>query len=150
MSVKNIFEIIFHRDEKIFSVQVFFSCLDYTSRLPKTCSEHSGKLKHASARDSVSRLSIKMMGNRHILVENHALSPTQMKDFREKHKLRSHFLAKVASWKKLQLFSQIFNWPLVFFIAKVYTRSLAENYLEPIKPTEAPVRDRVKKTSSFP
>ena len=42
----------------------FFYCLDYVSRLQKNCSEYSGKLKHASAMDSVLKLSLKMMGNR--------------------------------------------------------------------------------------
>ena len=68
----------------MFLVQVFFYCLDYVSRCSKNCSERSGKLKHASARDSVSRLSLKMIENRCILVENRALRATLIKDFREK------------------------------------------------------------------
>ena len=52
------------QDEKICLVQIFFYCLDYVSRLQKNCSEYSGKLKHASAMDSVLKLSLKMMGNR--------------------------------------------------------------------------------------
>ena len=62
--LKNIFKICFRRDEKIFLVQIFFYCLDYVSRLQKNCSEYSGKLKHASALDSVLKLSLKMTGNR--------------------------------------------------------------------------------------
>ena len=62
--LKNIFKIFFRQDEKIFLVQIFFYCLDYVSRLQKNCSEYSGKLKHASAMDSVLKLSLKMMGNR--------------------------------------------------------------------------------------
>ena len=58
------FKIFFRWDEKIFLVQIFFCCLDYISRLQKNCSEYSGKLKHASAMDSVLKLSLKMMGNR--------------------------------------------------------------------------------------
>ena len=50
--------------EQIFLVRIFFYCLDYVSRLQKNCSEYSGKLKHASAMDSVLKLSLKMMGNR--------------------------------------------------------------------------------------
>ena len=62
--LKNLFKICFRQDEKIFLVQIFFYCLDYVSRLQKNCSEYSGKLKHASAMDSVLKLSLKMMGNR--------------------------------------------------------------------------------------
>ena len=55
----------FRRDEKFFLVQIFFYCLDYVSRLQKNCSEYSGKLKHASAMDSVLKLSFKkIMRNR--------------------------------------------------------------------------------------
>ena len=50
------------QDEKIFLVQIFFYCLDYAYRPLKNCSEYSGKLKHASAVDSVSKLSLKMDG----------------------------------------------------------------------------------------
>ena len=57
------FEMLSRQDEQIFLVQIFFYCLDYVFRLPKNCSECSGKLKHASARDSVSRLSLKITGN---------------------------------------------------------------------------------------
>mgnify|MGYP004365563971 CR=1 FL=1 len=50
------------QDEKIFLDQIFFHCLNYVSRPPKNGLEHSGKLKHASVVDSVSKLSLKMDG----------------------------------------------------------------------------------------
>ena len=81
------------------------------------------------------------MENRRILVGNHALRAIQIKHSHEKHKLRSHFLGKVASQKKLELFSQLPDRPLVFFIIKVCIRRLVENCLELTEPTEAPVRD---------
>ena len=56
---KIFFKILSRQDEKTFFVQIFFYCLDYVSRLLKNCSEYSGKLKHASAVDSVSKLSLK-------------------------------------------------------------------------------------------
>ena len=56
---KIFFEMLSHQDEKIFLVQIFFYCLDYASRPLKNCSEYSGNLKHASAVDSVSKLSLK-------------------------------------------------------------------------------------------
>ena len=62
--LKNIFKTFFRRDEKNCLVQIFFYCLDYVSRLQKSCSEYSGKLKHASAMDSVLKLSLKMIGYR--------------------------------------------------------------------------------------
>ena len=81
---KIFFKTFFCRDEKIFLVQIFFYCLDYVSRLPKNCSEHSGTPKHASAGDCVSRLSLKMVGNQRTLVENHALWAIQLQHFHEK------------------------------------------------------------------
>ena len=59
---KIFFKILSRQDEKTFCVQIFFYCLDYVSRLLKYCSEYSGNLKHASAVDSVSKLSLKMDG----------------------------------------------------------------------------------------
>ena len=50
------------QDEKMFLVQIFFYCLGYVSRPLKNSSEYSGKLKHASTVDSVSKLSLKMDG----------------------------------------------------------------------------------------
>ena len=61
---ENIFKMCFRRDEEIFFDPVFFYYLDYASRLQNNCSEYSGKLKHASAMDSVLKLSLKMMRNR--------------------------------------------------------------------------------------
>ena len=90
------------------------------------------------------------MENIRIVVRNHALRAIQIKHSHEKYKLRSHFLGEVASQKKLELFSQLPDRPLVFSIVKVCIRRLTENYLELMKPTEAPVRDRAKKTLSFP
>ena len=72
---------LFRQDEKTILVQIFFYCLDYVSRLPKNCSKHSGKLKHASARNSASRLSLKITGNQWTLVGNHALCWVELLHF---------------------------------------------------------------------
>ena len=49
------------------------------------------------------------------------------------------------SRKILQLFCQTSKSLRVFFIARVCVRRLAENYLKPPEPTEAPVRNGCKK-----
>ena len=59
--------------KKVRSILLLTFFVTTHGRLLKNCSEHSGKLKHASARDSVSRLSLKTTENQWTLVGNHAL-----------------------------------------------------------------------------
>ena len=69
---KNIFKLLFRRDEKIFLLRIFFYDLDCTSRLPQTYSEHSVVFGHASPMNKVQGLPPKIEGNQWIQWENNA------------------------------------------------------------------------------
>ena len=58
---KNMFKLLFRRDEKIFLLRIFFYDLDYISRLPQTYSEHSGSVRACFADEQ--GLGLKMEGN---------------------------------------------------------------------------------------
>ena len=99
---KNVFKIFFRRDEKMFLVQIFFYCLDQVFRLPKNCSEHPGKPKHVSARDSVSRLSLKITQNQWTLAGNHALCWDVLLLFILKFQQRPSFFRRLLPIQKIK------------------------------------------------